>query len=572
MSTNLPSKYDHFQLGREFRDHVKPLIKALPGWRDYYEAQGWKGRTQGLDRGEIIGAAEALGFDLFAAHAQWLALGSPGRVAPPVTLPSPSGIAPQWNNPPQHGVTPTPAAMMASVNALASVIEGKGLPEGFDNATEDARIETMLKPEANAERYEGGDVDTVIGEILAPASPHMTPHLAAMMPDLIRDAVSAAVRGPRTVVKTIVQPVAGDGALIAPPMLVSTVKSVPLWQAFGGRRSDAKEEHRHVWQNLMVDICDHSDPLNEIDLDYLWQPSLVAELAAQDAAGMNGWVYGVAGTGKSVGLAQYAARLGRPFIRIPIERTTEPNELIGMMVPSAKGGMTWEDGKLTRAFRVPRAVILIDEPSLLRSGTLSVIGTALDSRKIHLVTGEVVCAAPGVFICAADNTNGCGDDSGRYVDTAALNAAFMDRFALRTELTFLTPAQETTMVARRVGVHAAAIRPMVDYATLTRRDCDAGKLTMGVTTRRLLAWAHLVRIGITSKQAFEGAVIQSCAAEDKAALITLASANLTSAHAFIDGVVRGTVDPNAPAIDPKAQGGIGSAGNSFPNEGDPLDA
>jgi cobaltochelatase CobS len=554
--TTVPAKYDHFQLGREFRDFVKPRIKALPGWADYYHSQGWKGRTQALDRAELILAAEALGFDLFAAHTEWLALGSPAQSS-------------------LYAAKPSPAAMMASVNALTSVIEGKGLPEGFD--APGAELEAVLhtKPaddETAGEKYEGGDVDTVIGEILAPASPHMTPHLAAMMPDLIRDAVSAAVRGPRTVVKTIVQTVAGDGALVAPPMTVSTVKTVPLWQAFGGRRGDAGVEHRHVWQNLMVDICDHDDPLNQIDLDYLWQPSLAAELAAQDAAGMNGWVYGVAGVGKTLGLSQYAARLGRPFVRIAIERTTEPAELIGQMVPSKAGGMVWEDGKLTRAFRLPRCVILIDEPSLLRSGTLSVISVALDHRKIYLATGEVVPAANGVFICACDNTNGCGDDTGRYVDTAALNAAFLDRFACKTELSFLTPAQETSMVARRVGISNAAVKPMVDYATLTRKDCDAGKLTMGVTTRRLLAWANLVRIGITSKQAFEGVVIQGCAAEDKAALITLANANLASAHATIDGIVRGTIDPNAPAIDPRAQGGIGAAGATFPKEDDPLDA
>ena len=388
---------------------------------------------------------------------------------------------------------------------------------------------------------------------------------------MIRDAVSAAVRGPRTIVKTIVQPVAADGATVAPGVNVGVVKTLPLYQAFAGRKSDAKSEHRHVWENLMVDICDHVDPMNPIDLDYLWQPSLLAELAAQDAAGMNAWVYGVAGTGKSVGLAQYAARLGRPFVRIPIERTTEPMELIGQMVPAKNGGMVWEDGKLTRAFRIPRCVILIDEPSLLRSGTLSVLGTALDSRKIYLVTGEVVSAAPGVFVCAADNTNGTGDDTGRYVDTAALSAAFLDRFALKTELEFLTASQETNMVARRVGVHPKAVAPMVEYANLTRRDCDAGKLTMGVTTRRLLAWANLVRIGITSKQAFEGVVIAGAAAEDKAALITLASANLASSHAYIDGVVRNRIDPDAPPIvDPKPQGPVSSVGDNFPNDADTL--
>jgi MoxR-like ATPase len=444
----------------------------------------------------------------------------------------------------------------------------------FDKREEEPETIEHVAPsasEVNAEKYEGGDVETVIAELLAPASPHMTQHLASMMPGLIRDAVTAAVRGPRTVVKTIVQTVASDGAMIAPALTVATVKSLPLYQAFGMRKGDCPNTHRHVWDNLQVDVCDYQDALNPVDLDYLWQPSLLAELAAQDAAGMNGWVYGVAGTGKTVGLGQYAARLNRPFIRIPIERTTEPMELIGQMVPAKGGGMTWEDGKLTRAFRIPRCVILIDEPSLLRSGTLSVLQTALDTRKLYLVTGEIVPAAPGVFIVACDNTNGTGDDTGRYVDTAALNAAFLDRFAMKTELTFLTATQETTMVSRRVGIHAKAVAPMVEYASLTRRDCDAGKLTMGVTTRRLLAWANLAKIGIASKQAFEGVVIAGAAAEDKAALIMLAGQNLTSAHKTIDDIVRGLIDPDAPPVDAKPQGNISEAGNSFPNEGDPLD-
>jgi CbbQ/NirQ/NorQ C-terminal len=147
----------------------------------------------------------------------------------------------------------------------------------------------------------------------------------------------------------------------------------------------------------------------------------------------------------------------------------------------------------------------------------------------------------------------CGDDSGRYVDTAALNSAFMDRSVLKTCVSFLTPAQETAMVARRVGVHAKAIEPMVEFATLTRKDCDAGKLTMGVTTRRLLAWADLVRIGIASKQAFEGVVIAGAAAEDKTTLIMLAGQDLTL-HDRIDGIARGTINPNTLPVDAKAQG------------------
>ena len=541
-SNNAAGKYDHVQLGRDFRAHVKPRLKAMAGWADYVKAQNWGGRTQSLDRAEILAACEALGFDLIKAKAEWI-----------------TGVS---------------AAAISALPAGASVVETEAaLERALADAEPEAEPAMAKADEADAsgaERFEGGDVEQVIAELLAPASPHMTPHLAGMMPNLIRDAVAAAVRGPRTIVKTVVQPVAADGAVIAPRVNVATVKTVPLYQAFAMRRGDCPGTHRHVWENQMMDVCDYDDPLNQIDRDYLWQPSLLAELAAQDAGGMNAWVWGAAGTGKTDGVAQYAANLKRPFIRIPIERTTEPMELIGMMVPAKGGGMVWEDGKLTRAFRIPRAVILIDEPSLLRSGTLSVLQTALDHRKLFLVTGEVVPAAPGAFIVACDNTNGTGDDTGRFVDTAALNAAFLDRFAMRTQLSFLTAAQETGMVARRVGVHANVIKPMVEYANLTRRDCDAGKLTMGVTTRRLLAWARLVKIGIKSETAFDGVVLQGAAAEDRAALMMLAGQNLTTNHVQIDGMVRGLIDVNAPTPDPKAQGNVGATALSFPDDNDTL--
>ena len=212
--------------------------------------------------------------------------------------------------------------------------------------------------------------------------------------------------------------------------------------AFGiEQRAPRRSAYRYAFENVFVNVCDYAEA-PAIDPAYVWNVEALAQLGAADVTGMNAWAFGHAGTGKTEGVRQYAARLGRPFVRIPIDRTTEPQEIIGQEMPRKGGGMEWRDGKLTRAFRVPHCVILIDEPTLLRSGSLAVFQTALDTREIHLPTGEVVKAADGVFIVACDNTAGCGDDSGRYVDTAAVNVAFMDRFAFRVEFSFLPASSE----------------------------------------------------------------------------------------------------------------------------------
>jgi hypothetical protein len=230
--------------------------------------------------------------------------------------------------------------------------------------------------------------------------------------------------------------------------------------------------------------------------------------------------------------------------------------------------MEWRDGKLTRAFRVPHCVILIDEPTLLRSGSLAVFQTALDTREIHLPTGEVVRAADGVFIVACDNTAGCGDDSGRYVDTAAVNVAFMDRFAFRVEFSFLPASSEIGMLANHTGVAPECARLMVEYASLTRSNADAGKLTMGLTPRRLICWAKAVKAGITSAKAFQSCIVAGAAPEDRETILMLEAQSLRSQHATIDGIARGTIDPNAP--DARTQGAVSADGLKFPDDNDTL--
>jgi cobaltochelatase CobS len=529
----MSGKYDNIPLGRMFRPHVLGKLKALPGWNDWLRQNGWLGRSETMTTPDVRAACEALAFDL---EAEWTAF---------------------------DGAPATTRAKMAMTAAKA---------DDDDNMKGDNTMTTTNEGAgADSADYEGKSPEALIGEILAPAGAHITPYLAQMLPALIKPVVEAAVRGPRVVTQTVTQTVTvdSDGAVVTPvapvaPHAALSAKTA-LGVAFGVGKNAVPGACKATMEGLKVAVCDAVDA-PAVDPDYVWNVPALCDIAAQDVQGLNAWIFGPAGTGKTEGMRQYAARLRRPFVRIAIERTTEPAELIGQEMPAKGGGMKWVDGKLTRAFRLPYCVILIDEPTLLRSGTLAVLQTALDMRELYLSTGETVKAAPGVFIVAADNTAGCGDDTGRYVDTAPVNAAFLDRFALRTAFDFLPTAQEASMLAARTGVHANVARIMVDYAGLTRKNADAGKLTMAVTTRRLLAWARIVRTGVPSLRAFQGAVIAAAAPEDKEILLALATTSLTSQHAHIDGVVRGEIDPDAPVVDPKAQGPIGPAALQFPDD------
>jgi hypothetical protein len=514
--------------------------------------KGWNGRSSVITGDDIRTACEDLGFDLNAAFVAFFS--DPANVHLGAPNPAIAAIAAERINDEESdemdrekSIAPPPPVISPSpyIN-----------PEtGDDVATE-------------GEGYEGRDADALIAEALAPASPHMTPHLAQMLPGLVRPFVDAATRGPRVIVKTIVRNVSGDGiesALNAP--IVNVVKRAALGKAFELRKGDAPMVYRHALEHVQLDVCDYADA-PAIDRDYVWNVEALCQLAAADACGMNPWLFGHAGTGKTEGVRQYAARLGRPFTRIAIERTTEPQELIGQEVPKKGGGMEWRDGKLTRAFRIPHCVILIDEPTLLRSGSLAVLQTALDMRELHLSTGEVVRAADGVFIVAADNTAGNGDDSGRYVDTAAVNVAFMDRFAFRVEFSYLPAGQETSMLANRTGILSQASKIMVEYAGLTRSNADAGKLTIGLTPRRLLCWAKGVKAGIPSAKAFHSCVVASAAPEDRETILMLEAQSLRSQHAMIDGLARGTIDPNAP--DPVEPVPMSEVALKFPDDNETL--
>jgi MoxR-like ATPase len=195
-------------------------------------------------------------------------------------------------------------------------------------------------------------------------------------------------------------------------------------------------------------------------------------------------------------------------------------------------------------------VLLLDEPTLLRSGSLAVLATAMDTRRLVLDTGEVVHAAPDLFVITADNTDMTGDATGRYIDTAPVNLAFSDRFAWRVAVDYLPEAKEIDAIAKRTGLHREATKLMVEYATKTRNEANGGTLTAPVTTRRLIAWANGVQGGFESKYAFKVSVLQGSDAADSEKLRELERATLETGHKTIDAIRENGGLPSVPSFPP----------------------
>jgi MoxR-like ATPase len=284
------------------------------------------------------------------------------------------------------------------------------------------------------------------------------------------------------------------------------------WRALFGIQGPLGKRETALWDGMHP----HTPA---IDDRYVW-PACTAAILTQIARGKNIMLFGPAGTGKTQFMAQLAAKTGRPYALISCDNGTEAAALKGMTVPDASGGVTWQDGQLTRAIKTPGCIICLDEPSVARAGALFVLQNVLEDRKLFLdETGERVTVAPSVIFSATDNTNGTGGGSRKgYTDTNRLNHAFLDRLSVRVKFDYMSPDSEARVIVAKTGCTSELARLLVSAATVTRAAANDATLSHGIGLRRLFAWAELLTDGIGAADAFEMAILNCAAEQDVEAL------------------------------------------------------
>ena len=204
------------------------------------------------------------------------------------------------------------------------------------------------------------------------------------------------------------------------------------------------------------------------------------------------FITGLSGNGKTFGVEQACAQLGRELIRVNITIETDEDDLIGGF-RLVDGATVWHNGPVVEAM-ARGAVLLLDEIDLA-SNKILCLQSALEGKGVFLKKiGKQITPAEGFQILATANTKGKGSDDGRFIGTNVLNEAFLERFPVTFEQEYPSVANEVKIldkVAQTLGVDDTDFcKRLCDWADIIRKTFYDGGIEEVISTRRLV---HIIR-------------------------------------------------------------------------------
>ena len=204
------------------------------------------------------------------------------------------------------------------------------------------------------------------------------------------------------------------------------------------------------------------------------------------------FITGLSGNGKTFGVEQACAQLGRELIRVNITIETDEDDLIGGF-RLVNGETAWHNGPVVEALE-RGAILLLDEIDLA-SNKILCLQSILEGKGVFLKKiGRFVKPSAGFNVIATANTKGKGSDDGRFIGTNVLNEAFLERFPVTFEQEYPSVANEVKIldkVAQTLGVKDGEFcKRLADWADIIRKTFYDGGIEEIISTRRLV---HIIR-------------------------------------------------------------------------------
>ena len=204
------------------------------------------------------------------------------------------------------------------------------------------------------------------------------------------------------------------------------------------------------------------------------------------------FITGLSGNGKTFGVEQVCAQLGRELIRVNITIETDEDDLIGGF-RLVNGETAWHNGTVIEALE-RGAVLLLDEIDLA-SNKILCLQSILEGKGVFLKKiGRFVKPTVGFNVVATANTKGKGSEDGRFIGTNVLNEAFLERFPVTFEQEYPSVANEVKIlekVAQSLDVNDSNFcKRLADWADIIRKTFYDGGIEEIISTRRLV---HIIR-------------------------------------------------------------------------------
>ena len=204
------------------------------------------------------------------------------------------------------------------------------------------------------------------------------------------------------------------------------------------------------------------------------------------------FITGLSGNGKTFGVEQACAQLGRELIRVNITIETDEDDLIGGF-RLVNGETVWHNGPVIEALE-RGAILLLDEIDLA-SNKILCLQPILEGNGIFLKKiGRFVNPREGFNVIATANTKGKGSDDGRFIGTNVLNEAFLERFPVTFEQEYPPVSVEKKIlggVASQYNVtDVKFLDKLVDWGDIIRKTFYDGGIDEIISTRRLV---HIIQ-------------------------------------------------------------------------------
>lgn len=251
------------------------------------------------------------------------------------------------------------------------------------------------------------------------------------------------------------------------------------------------------------------------------------------------FITGPTGCGKTSIVNEVCARLKWPVQEITCNARMEFQTLKGQfMLSSAAPGQTptmhFAYGPLATAMKEGH-VLILNEIDLCDPGELAGLNDILEGRPLVIAEngGEVIEPHPNFRVIATANSAGSGDATGFYAGVQPQNIAALDRYRW-IRASYMPVKVECEVVKLAVKQFARAemndiVSGMVVLAGALRKMFEAGKLSVTMSTRTLVRWAHIaedfrncpcaLRYGLERALLFRLEPHEAAAIEEQASII-----------------------------------------------------